>query len=179
MDGEALLGLSGWALYIAIACLPFLQEDVAVIAAATASMLGVGPVFPLFLAILIGLTASDLWKYWLGFFARDRQWARRFAQKNRVSMAGDWLQHDLFKTLFVVRFVPGTRVPAYVACGFFKVFYPKFSAIVVLTALTYVATMFVLFHTVGALAGEIAKYWMPGIAMLMLIAYGVIRWVRR
>jgi membrane protein DedA with SNARE-associated domain len=179
MDGDTLLGLSGWALYVGIALLPFFQEDLAVIAAATASIMGAAPVPFLFVAILVGLSASDVWKYWLGFFAREQNWARRLAQKNRISMAGDLLQNELAKTLYMARFIPGTRVPAYMACGFFRVPYAKFCALVVVTALTYITIMFILFHAVGALAGEWAKYGLPGMAVLMIGGYGFVRWLRR
>lgn len=94
-------------------------------------------------------------------------------------MAGDLLQNELAKTLYMARFIPGTRVPAYMACGFFRVPYAKFCALVVVTALTYITIMFILFHAVGALAGEWAKYGLPGMAVLMIGGYGFVRWLRR
>ena len=178
LDGESVLGLSGLALYLGIFALPFFQEDVAVVAAATASLMGAGPLALLFVVILMGLTASDVWKYWLGFYARRHRRAHKFAEKKGVSVAGDLVRNELAKTLFVARFVPGTRVPTYVACGFFTIPYVKFCAIVVMTAFTYVTVMFVLFHTVGAVAGEQAKYWLPAIAVAAVGGYVAYRWRR-
>ena len=178
LDGDAILNLSGWMLYAGIIALPFLQEDVAVVAAATASLVGAAPIALLFGAILIGLTASDVWKYWVGYFARKHQWAHKFAEKKGVSVAGDLVRNELGKTLYMARFVPGTRIPTYVACGFFTIPYLKFCAVVVLTAFTYVSITFALFHTVGAVAGEQAKYWLPAIAVTAVGGYVLVRWLR-
>jgi membrane protein DedA with SNARE-associated domain len=179
IDAHQVLALTGPALYLAIFLLPFFQEDVAVISAATASLMDAGSSIALFGAILCGLTASDVWKYWLGYFARRNRWAHRFAEKPGVSVAGDLVRRELFKTLFAARYIPGTRIPTYVACGFFLAPYPKFVAIVVLTALSYVAVTFTLFHTIGEVAGENAKFWLPGIAAALLAGYLVYRWARR
>ncbi len=170
--------MSGLAIYAGLFFLPFLQEDAAVIAAATASITDAGPVAVLFAVILAGLVASDVWKYWIGHFARRNAWAHRFAEKPGVSVAGDLVRTELAKTLYMARFVPGTRIPTYVACGFFKAPYAKFVSIVVLTAFTYVAIMFALFHMVGAVAGEQAKYWLPAIAATVIGGYLLSRWIK-
>ena len=177
IDAEQVMAMSGLALYASIFLLPFVQEDVAVIAAATASLLGAEPTIYIFMTILAGLTASDVWKYWLGYFARRHDWAHRFAEKPGVAIAGDLVRDELGKTLYVARFVPGTRIPTYVACGFFKVHYGKFVAIVILTAFTYVSVMFALFHTVGAVVGEQATFYLPIISISVVAIYGLYRWL--
>ncbi len=178
LDFESLMTVTGFALYAGLFLLPFVQEDAAVIAAATASLNQQGPVAIIFLVILAGLTASDVWKYWLGYFARKYQWAHKFAEKPGVSVAGDLVRGELAKTLYMARFVPGTRIPTYIACGFFQAPYLRFCAIVVLTALTYVSISFALFHTVGVVAGEKAKFWLPIISITILGGYILIRWLR-
>jgi membrane protein DedA with SNARE-associated domain len=177
LDPQSIMAMSGLALYLAIFLLPFFQEDVAVVAAATASLNGAAPTATLFLVILAGLTCSDIWKYWLGWFARRHRWAHKFAEKKGVSVAGDLVRSELIKTLFAARYIPGTRVPTYVACGFFKVPYGRFVALVIMTAFTYVAISFSLFHTVGAIWGEKAKYILPAIAVALLVSYITFRWL--
>ncbi|MEE2691986.1 MAG: VTT domain-containing protein [Pseudomonadota bacterium] len=178
LDAESVMRMSGWTLYLGIFLLPFLQEDAAVIAASTASIMGLGPLAPIFATILAGLTASDVWKYWLGAAARRNAWAHKFAEKPGVSVAGDLVKSELAKTLYMARFVPGTRIPTYIACGFFRVPYAKFVGIVVLTAFTYVSVSFALFHTVGVVAGEHAKYWLPLIAVTVIACYIFYRWLK-
>ncbi len=177
IDAEAIGALSGWVLYASIFVLPFIQEDAAVIAAATVSLAGVAPTSAIFAVFLIGLIGSDAWKYWLGRLARHHQWAHKFAEKPGVSIAGDLIRQEFVQTMSTARFVPGTRIPTYIACGFFKVHYGKYILTLSATALLYAVVMFGLFHWIGAVAGENAKIWLPVIAVVALAIYIVIRWL--
>ncbi len=168
--------LSGWMLYAVIFLTPFWQEDVAVIGAATASLAGVAPTEFIVVAIMCGLVASDGWKYWIGRLARRYEWAHKFAEKPGVSIAGDLVRKEFVQTMLTARFVPGTRIPTYVACGFFKAHYGKYLIVLVLTAALYVGITFGLFHTVGAVIGEKAKFWLPVIAIVCLVIYICMRW---
>lgn len=173
---EEIAHLSGFALYFAIFALPFIQEDAAVIGAATASIMGLAPTSFLVAAILTGLVASDAWKYWIGRLARRYDWAHKFAEKPGVSVAGDLVRKEFIQTMFTARFVPGTRIPTYVACGFFKAPYLKYVITLVFTASIYVAIMFTLFHVGGAVWGEKAKIWLPVTAVVVLAVYVIFRW---
>lgn len=168
--------LTGAALYLAIFLLPFIQEDAAVIGAATASIMGLAPTSFLVAAIISGLIASDAWKYWIGRLARRYAWAHRFAEKPGVSVAGDLVRKEFIQTMLTARFVPGTRIPTYVACGFFRANYAKYLVVLMMTAAMYVAIVFTLFHVGGAVAGEQAKVWLPVTAVTLLAAYIAIRW---
>jgi membrane protein DedA with SNARE-associated domain len=173
---EAIASMSLWVLLLTIFVGPFIQEDGAVIYAATASLAGVAPTQIIFLVVFLGLLGSDAWKYWLGRLARRHEWAHRFAEKPGVSVAGDLVRTELWQTMLTARFVPGTRIPTYIACGFFKAHYGKYILILSFTALIYVLMFFGLFHTVGAVAGEKATLWMPVIAVVLLAAYILFRW---
>ena len=169
--------MTGWVLYFSIFFLPFIQEDAAVIGAATASLAGAAPTTFLVVAILSGLVASDAWKYWMGRLARRYDWAHKFAEKPGVSIAGDLINKEFVQTMLTARFVPGTRIPTYIAAGFFKADYAKYILTLVLTASLYVGLMFGLFHSVGAVAGEKAKIWLPVIAVVCLAIYILVRWL--
>jgi len=175
---ETLFMMSGWTLYALIFLTPFIQEDAAVIGAATASISGAGAPVLIFATILAGLTASDVWKYWLGWAARRYDWAHKFAEKPGVSVAGKLVDQELVKTLFTARFVPGTRIPTYLACGFFLTPYVRFVLWVMATAMVYVTIMFGLFHIVGEVAGEQAKFWLPAIAVTVVGGYILFRYLR-
>ncbi len=174
--GDAAL-MSGWMLYAIILLLPFWQEDLAVIAAATASISNAAPTPLLAAAIITGLVASDAWKYWIGRLARRYEWAHKFAEKPGVSIAGDLIRKEFMQTMLTARFVPGTRIPTYVAAGFFKAHYLRYVLTLVLTAALYVSIMFALFHALGAIAGEQAKFWLPIGAVILLIGYILFRWL--
>ncbi|MCB2113918.1 MAG: hypothetical protein R3C42_03900 [Parvularculaceae bacterium] len=176
IDLQDFTHLTGLALYFAIFALPFIQEDAAVIGAATASITGLAPTAFLVAAILSGLVASDAWKYWVGRLARRYDWAHKFTEKPGVSVAGDLVRKEFVQTMLTARFVPGTRIPTYIACGFFKAHYGKYIVTLALTAALYVTMMFSLFHVGGAVAGEQAKFWLPIIAVCVLAAYIGFRW---
>ncbi len=169
--------MSGWVLYAIIFLTPFWQEDVAVIAAATASINNAAPTPFLIVAILAGLVASDAWKYWIGRLGRRYEWAHKFAEKPGVSIAGDLIRKEFMQTMLTARFVPGTRIPTYVAAGFFKAPYLKYVLTLVFTASLYVGIVFSMFHALGAVAGDRAKVWLPVAAVVLLVAYILFRWL--
>lgn len=171
--------MSGLTLYLGLFLLPFVQEDAAVVAGATASVAGMGPGEHCFAAVLAGLICSDVWKYWAGWLARRYRWAHGLVEKPGVVAAGRLINAALLKTLLIARFVPGTRIPTYVACGFFKAPYLRFCLFVAMTASGYVGVVFILFHTVGAVAGERAKYWLPAIALTAIALYLALLLTRR
>ena len=174
---ESIAAMSGWLLYLSIFVLPFIQEDAAVIGAATASITGTGETAMILVVIFLGLLGSDAWKYWMGRLARRYEWAHKFAEKPGVSIAGDLVRKEFLQTMMTARFVPGTRIPTYIACGFFKANYAKYIIVLGITAAMYLVVVFGLFHSAGAVAGEKAKIWLPVIAVGILAAYIVFRWL--
>ena len=74
-----------------------------------------------------------------------------------------------------VRFVPGARIAAYVAAGYFGASWPRFAFWVAFSALIYIALAFALFHLVGMVAGEAARAWLPALALGCLVLYFVIK----
>ncbi|MEL7486924.1 MAG: hypothetical protein AAGJ87_06895, partial [Pseudomonadota bacterium] len=82
------------------------------------------------------------------------------------------------KGLITARFVPGTRIPTYIACGFFESPYIRFVVLVASTALMYVTIMFGLFHGAGEVVGERATVIMPFVAIGAVSGYILIRWLR-
>lgn len=169
--------LSIWLVFGLLFFSPFLQEDFGVILAATASVYNVAPTAFLAAAILTGLVASDAWKYWMGRLARRYAWAHKFAEKPGVSVAGDLIRKEFLQTMLTARFVPGTRIPTYIAAGFFKADYIRYVLTLVFTASLYIVIVFGLFHTVGAVAGEEAIFWLPFITIGLLVVYVVYRWL--
>ena len=169
--------MNHWVLFGALFLTPFLQEDFGVILAAAASLAGAAPTAFLAVAILTGLVASDAWKYWMGRLARRYQWAHKFAEKPGVSIAGDLIRKEFMQTMLTARFVPGTRIPTYIAAGFFKADYPRYILTLMFTASLYIIVVFGLFHTVGLVAGEEAIAWLPFVAIGILVSYILFRWI--
>jgi len=163
-----LLAAYPWGIYALVAIGPFIQEDAAILSAAAASAAGAGTPSILFVTLLVGLSLSDLWKYWLGRAALRYEWSRKFSEKPGVAAARENVVTRLGLSLITARFVPGTRVPLYIACGFFKAPFLKVACYVIFSAFVYVAIAFTLFHSLGEIAGERIHTYAPIVAVVVV-----------
>lgn len=154
-----------WGVYLLVALGPFVQEDAAILSAAAASAAGAGHTHLLFLTLIIGLSFSDLWKYWLGRAAHTHSYGRKMADKPGVLAARDKVVQRLGISLVTARFVPGTRIPLYIACGFFKAPFPKVAFFVIGSAIVYATIAFTLFHMIGDMAGGLIHKYAPFVAV--------------
>ncbi len=161
-----------WILYLGIALGPFVQEDAAVLAAATLSASDPQHFPNVFFVILIGLILSDIWKYWIGWAALKNAKARAFTEKKHVAQLQDKVQKHALMTLLGARFLPLARIPAYVACGYFGVSYVKFCAIISLTAFLYTAVIFAVCHYLGEIVGDKLEMMLPLIAVVFITVFG-------
>ena len=143
-----------WYLYLGIFVGPFVQEDAAVIAAATLCASDPQHFPVVFFVILLGLFISDAWKYWIGYSAHASSRARKWAENDKVLAMGERVNRNALTTLIAARFIPLARIPAYVACGYFKMNYLKFCAIIFMTALAYCSVIFGAIHLLGEVFGD-------------------------
>ena len=164
--------------YICALIGPFIQEDVAVLGAASASISGIGKPLWMFIAITIGLTISDLWKYWLGRAAISQPWARKHAEGPRIAKAKDNIVHNLGKSIMIARFIPGARIPLYIAAGFFRASFLKFAFFIFLSALVYIGIAFGLFMILGEVAGEEVKKYLPIVAILGVVSFIIFKKIK-
>lgn len=164
MDWAAFFSSMHWGVYVLIFLAPFVQEDAAVVGAASASLTGADPMIA-FVTLIAGLSCSDLWKYWLGRAAHAFAWTRRAAERPDVASLRDKVVKRLGMTLLIARFVPGTRIPLYLACGVFRAPFPRFALFVVGSGILYAGLMFGLFHALGAAIGEQARETLPWVAL--------------
>ena len=171
-----------WYLYAGIFIGPFVQEDAAVIAAATLSTHDSSHFPFVYFVILFGLFLSDIWKYWIGYAAHASARARRFAEKDKVMAMRERVERNAVGTLLAARFLPMARIPAYVACGYFKINYLKFCAIILGTGAIYCAVIFALIHSLGEVFGEEMNAILGIIAcaaiLITVTVLGIGRWLK-
>ena len=158
-------------LYICFFFLPFLQEDVSILGAASACASGLGNPFLGFLLTGAGLTTSASLKYGLGRAATSQDWAKKYAQSPKILKAGDSVNGNLGKSLFMARFISAVRIPFYVGAGFFGVSFGKFLFFVTTSAILYLVIAFGLFHIFGEIAGDKLKIYLPILAAIFLVIY--------
>ena len=164
-----------WYLYLGIFVGPFVQEDAAVITAATLCASDPRHFPTVFFVILFGLFLSDIWKYWIGYSAHASERARKWAEKDKVMAMGDRVNTHAFMTLLTARFLPLARVPAYIACGYFKMNYLKFCVMILITALLYCIVIFGAIHLLGEAFGDRMEVVLGGIAgVVILVVVSVI-----
>ena len=157
--------------YVVIFLGPFVQEDAAVLLAASLSANNSDYYPTIFFVILAGLFFSDAWKYWIGWAALKNERARAFAKKQHVADLQDKIQANIVVTLFAARFIPLTRIPAYVGCGFFKVPYWKYCLLIAITATLYTLIIFASCHLLGELMGERFEWLLPIVAVILALSY--------
>ena len=161
-------------LYICFFLLPFLQEDVSILGAASACASGLGNPLLGFLFVGLGLTSSASLKYGLGRAATRRDWAKKYAQNPKILKAGDSVESNLGKSLYMARFISAVRIPFYIGAGFFGVSFAKFLFFVTTSAALYLGIAFSLFHLFGEIAGDKLKIYLPILAVIFLVLYFIV-----
>lgn len=119
---------------------------------------------------VLGVSTGDILMYWIGYkisFGLERPWVRRFIKAEHVDRGrlffmkwGNWL-------VFLARFIPGLRVPAYSAAGLLRAPLGPFSAIVVLTAVFWVGVQMKLIEAAGKHLSTWQIFWL-GLGILAL-----------
>lgn len=167
-----------WALYLGLLFGPFVQEDAAVLGAAGAAAAGLGPWQLLFATAFVGLVCSDAWKFWIGRAMRKHKNAAAWAEKKHVATLRDNIVGRLGVTLFFARFIPGTRIPAYIAAGFFGAPFLPFLFYLMLSAMAYLGLAFGIVAIAGKAAGENAAHVVPFVAIGLLLCILGVSWLR-
>jgi membrane protein DedA with SNARE-associated domain len=138
----------------AIILLSFVSEDAATISLAL-SIFG-GPVsWPLgFTACFIGIWLGDLGLYSLARCLRrpilQRQWVARFADATAIERCQEKFNQHGSLTLLVSRFVPGTRLPTYLAAGLLSMPPVRFALMTALAAFLWIGGIFAITKLLGS-----------------------------
>ncbi|MEM1410379.1 MAG: VTT domain-containing protein [Pseudomonadota bacterium] len=169
---SVMMAEASWAVYLGLLVAPFIQEDAAVIGAA--SLAAAEPQSaPLILAIaLLGLSVSDLWKYAIGLAAQRQAWAQRLATKPAVQKAGEAVRRRLGSAIMTARFLPGTRIALYIAAGYFSAPFPRFAFFIVLSGAVLLVGLYAVFAVLGDLVGDRAALYVGAAAI-----GGVVLWL--
>lgn len=178
MDFADLIEDHPWSVYVLAFIGPFVQEDAAIIGAATTAATGQGNPLGMFLGTWIGVIISDGWKYWAGRFAHLWPLAAKMAATPRVAEARDKVLRRLGVTLIVARFVPGTRIPLNVACGVFRVPFWRYLIFISVSAAMYLGLAYVVVYSLGAALGEQLRLVMPVVVVVLVIGILGYSWLR-
>ena len=153
MIAQALLASS------TIVLLSFISEDAATISSAL-SMFG-GPItWPLgFAACFAGIWLGDLGLYslarWFGRPILQNRWIARFADPAAIERCQTRFNEHGSLTLLASRFIPGTRLPTYLAAGLLSMPISRFALITAFAAVLWIGGVF----AIAKLLGSHALLW--------------------
>ena len=139
-DSQAALALS-------VFLLTFAYEDGATLLAVTLGMAGrLDPRLGLASAFL-GIWGGDVGLYWIGAKLGGRleqsRWVKRFVLPEAYSRARSWFQQSGISTIVLSRFIPGSRLPLYVAAGALKQPARLFASVTGICAIVWVSAIYV------------------------------------
>src|SRR5437773_6779463 len=138
----------------AIILLSFVSEDAATISSAL-SIFG-GPIsWPLgFAACFTGIWLGDLGLYSLARYAGKNvlhsRWLARLADPATITRCEKTFAQNSTFTLIATRFIPGTRLPTYLAAGLFAMPARRFALITAIGALLWISVFFALTKLLGS-----------------------------
>jgi membrane protein DedA with SNARE-associated domain len=171
---------------VAIVLATFVWEDLTCLAVGLLVAAGEADLWLGLAGCLAGIVAGDL-GLWLfgraagGTLSRWRWLARRFPAE-RLARLSDWWDRSGGKAVLVARFLPGTRLPLYVAAGALGRRPWCFAAWVLLAGLIWVPLLVVPVAVGGAALAEplsrlLGAAWLPlaGLAMAAALSVGAAR----
>lgn len=137
----------------------FILEDATTAVTAMAVQSGVVDL-PLALgALYAGIVLGDIGLYGLGRLAARVPWAMRLIPAPSQQRGRDWLDRHLVKIVFTARFLPGVRLPAYTACGFFNARFYQFVLAAIGATLIWTSALFALSLRAGTMLIEHLGAW--------------------
>ena len=124
-------GSSAAMLFIALFFATFVSEDAACIAAGALAASGEISVPFAIASCFLGIVAGDMGLYWIGrVFGRRLMTytiAKRLVSANAVARGSQWLERRGASAVFLSRFVTGLRLPTYLAAGFLRTSFGRFT----------------------------------------------------
>jgi membrane protein DedA with SNARE-associated domain len=134
----------------------FVLEDAATIAAALLAAQGLVDPTLAVAVLCAGTGAGDIGLHLAGRWARRHRWVARQCARPAVARAADWLSRRRWPALILARFVPGLRLPTYLASGLLGV--PLAGCAMVIAAATVL--------------------WTPGLFLLGMAGWTVVSSIR-
>jgi len=176
------LGFQEWmppAQAATLAFLTLLQEDVPTVSAALLAGAGSVSWKAGFLGCFLGIWIGDALLYLLargvGRPLMQRTWTRRFFDPAAVARSEQWFAERGTWLLLSSRFVPGTRLPTYLAAGFLRLSFARFLAVTGTAVACWTVGIFVLANEVGPeLLSWLRRSNSSGWAILLVIVAFVV-----
>ena len=153
----------------------FILEDATTILVAILAATGALSWVEALLSLWVGIAGGDMLLYAIGAYAHTHPRAKRFIAHYHIARLRSWIEGRLSHVVFYVRFVPGMRLPTYLACGFFRVPFSKFALTAIGAVMTWTTIFFFLVYFFGQATAQTLGVWRFTILLLPLVIHFVIR----
>ena len=165
----------------------FVQEDVPTLTAALLAGAGRLPWFWAWLGCGLGIWIGDALLYLmgrgLGRKALLSSWARRWVSEESIEASESWFARRGSWMLVASRFMPGMRLPTYLAAGFLKLPFGRFLWVTGIVVVVWTVLIFVIAHHAGGRM-QTAPPWGASGSVWIYLAMGVmgawcLGWLRK
>lgn len=143
-------GQAPWLMALAIIAGTFIHEDITTVVTGMLvadGVVGFGVALP---SLYTGIVLGDIGLYGLGRMIALNRISRRIARGHRFSALKVWLDERLVAGVFLVRFLPGLRMPAYTTYGFFAMPLRRFIVSVIFAASIWTTGLFYMSYKFAA-----------------------------
>lgn len=127
----------------------FILEDVATVLAAIAAKGNQISVPVALFSLYVGVALGDMGLYALGLAGSRWTFLRRFLTLPSEEQAQRWFSRNIIGVVAISRFVPGSRLPLYTACGFFRAPFLAFALTAIGATLVWTSLLFLLALHIG------------------------------
>lgn len=154
----------------------FFSEDLACIAGGILAASGVITLPAAIVGCFLGIFVSDLGLYLIGRILGGRALRLSFVAKasegSSFTRLRSGYERSGFKVVFLTRFIPGSRVIAYITAGVMKLPFPRFCLWLAVAAAVWTPILVSVAYFVGQ---PLMQWWeRSGVAVLPLIALGLV-----
>ena len=158
---------------VVIFFLTFLHEDAAILAAGFAKVEHNLPLLYAYIPVYLGIVCGDVLIYGLGRMAQTNKWLRSKVIGPKVERLKVWLESHLVRVLVVCRLTPGLLFPTFVACGWFKIPFWRFTTVSIIAGAVYSSIILTVVILFGDLVLFHLGYWAWATLAVIVILYTV------
>jgi len=158
---------------VVIFFLSFLHEDAAILAAGFAKVEHALPLLYAYVPVYLGIVCGDVLIYGLGRLAQSNKWLRTKIIGPKVERLKSWLEAHLVRVLVMCRLTPGLLFPTFVACGWFKIPFWRFTSVSIIAGAVYSSIVLTLVIVFGGLVLFHLGYWAWAVVAVLVIAWTI------
>ncbi|MBK67802.1 MAG: hypothetical protein CMP22_06695 [Rickettsiales bacterium] len=150
----------------------FLLEDLATTLGALFAVAGYVSVELALFAVISGIVLGDLGLYALGYSASKNDWLQNKVKGRFIDKTKDVMGRHVVATTLSARFVPGMRLPTYLAIGYFKLSFTAFFYTAMVGVSLWSVLLFSLFFMLGDAARDFISMYQH-YALIAAIILGI------